>query len=189
MRQGVRAAGERRASHEISMEPEPRCVRIAPELSAVPIPASVLHEVCRHARDAFPEECCGLIVGDHRERFREAWPCHNEMTQRHGRDPVSYPRDNRRAYFMRPTDYQRIQAESEARGLQVTAVYHSHVDTAATLSELDLESALHPLFPFPDAAQLVVALHDRHAVPEIGLFERRGAERAFAGRAVSSAQP
>lgn len=170
-------------------DPEPGGVWIDPELPAVPIPAPVLNEVCRHARDSFPEECCGLIAGDARGRFREAWPCHNEMTERHGRDPARYPRDNRRAYFMRPTDYQRIQADCEARGLQVTAVYHSHVDTAAYLSELDLESAGHRSFPFPGAAQLVVALHDRHAVPQIGLFERRGAGRAFVGRAVSSAQP
>ena len=170
-------------------DPEPRCVRIGPELAAVPIPAPVLNEVCRHARENFPEECCGLIVGDRRERFREARPCRNEMTQRHQRDPASYPRDNRQAYFMSPTDYQLIHEESSARGLFVTAVYHSHVDTAAYLSELDLECAEHRFFPFPDADQLVVALHDRSAVPEIGLFERRGAAGRFVGRAVSWAWP
>src|SRR3990172_9408467 len=108
-------------------DPLPRCVRIDPQLAAVPIPAPVLNELCRHARDDFPEEGCGLILGDRRERFREARPCRNEMTQQHQRDPASYPLTSRQAYFMRPTDYQGIQQASAARGLLVTAGYHSHV--------------------------------------------------------------
>ena len=185
-----RGERERRASHETSMErdPLPRCVRIDPQLAAVPIPAPILNEVCQHARVEFPEECCGLIVGDGRERFREARPCRNEMTQQHQRDPASYPLTSRQAYLMSPTDYQGIQQASAARGLLVTAVYHSHVGTGAYLSELDLAYAEHAFFPFPDADQIVVAVHDPSAPPEIALFERRSAGR-FVGRAVSWARP
>jgi proteasome lid subunit RPN8/RPN11 len=169
-------------------DPLPRRVRIDPELAAVPIPAPILNDLCRHAREDFPEECCGLILGDASERFREVRACRNEMTQQHQRDPVGYPLTSRQAYFMSPVDYQAIHESCAGRGLRVTAVYHSHVGTGAYLSELDLAYAGSAYFPFPDADQIVVALHDRGAPPEIGLFERRGGAR-FVGRAVSWARP
>ena len=71
------------------------------------------------------------------------------MTRRHLADPLTHPRDGRAAFWMNESDYLHAQALAEAAGEEVTAVYHSHVDVGAYLSELDLEYAEHALFPFP----------------------------------------
>jgi proteasome lid subunit RPN8/RPN11 len=65
----------------------------------------------------------------------------------------------------------------------VTAVYHSHVDMGAYLSELDLEYAEHGLFPFPEADQIVVSVVDgRVAEDGVAVFRRDGQGGSFRGR-------
>ena len=66
----------------------------------------------------------------------------------------------------------------------MTAVYHSHVDVGAYLSELDLEYAEHALFPFPGADQIVIAVHERHVVGA-GAVPARGRRRSRSRDAAS----
>ena len=132
-------------------------------LEPVGIPARIANELLKHARDAVPEECCGLIFGAAARDYARHVACLNVMNRRHGEDPVAFPRDARTAYWMNEVDYLKACTEAEARGEDVTAVYHSHVGTDAYLSELDLEYALHPLFPFPRADQIVVAVPEPDA--------------------------
>jgi proteasome lid subunit RPN8/RPN11 len=64
-------------------------------------------------------------------------------------------------------------------------VYHSHVGCGAWFSELDQEFAEQPLFPFPDAAHLVVSVVGGKVVDQ-ALFVREtaSAARGFVGRPV-----
>jgi len=155
--------------------------RIDPDqtLTPVRIPARIFNEICQHARDAFPEECCGVITGDGSVRFRQVYRCTNLMSGLHERDPQTFPRDGREAFYM--VDYIEAQEEAEARGEWVTAVYHSHVAHGAYFSELDQDEACDARFPFPQAAHLVVALIGRE-ICQIGLFQRQG--EVFQGRLV-----
>jgi proteasome lid subunit RPN8/RPN11 len=157
-------------------------IDLDPELESKSIPNRVLHEICRHALDVSPEECCGLVVGSAEERFIRAVRITNVMTKMHVADPEAFPRDARHAYYMSETEYQQAIGEAEARGECVAAIYHSHFGQGCYLSQDDLAFAGHPLFPFPDAAQLVVSLlADR--VREVGIFEPTGApENSFIGR-------
>ena len=68
------------------------------------------------------------------------------------------------------------------RSQHVVAVYHSHFGQGCYLSADDLAFASHPLFPFPDADQIVVSLlHGK--VQEVGVFEPRAdASGRFIGR-------
>jgi proteasome lid subunit RPN8/RPN11 len=136
-----------------------------------------------HALETELEECCGLIVGDARERFRHLVRCRNEMTERHNSDPRAFPRDNRSGFYMNPAEVAEVQRAAESSGTHVTAVYHSHVGAGAYLSELDLEHAEHELFLFPDADWIVLGIAD-HRVGEIGLF-RRG-DGGFFGHPIES---
>jgi adenylyltransferase/sulfurtransferase len=147
---------------------------------------AVLHELLAHARDAFPEECCGLVFGDARGRFARAVRCRNDMTRKHHEDPLRHPRDNRSGFWMNEGDIHR--AESEARGEAVTAVYHSHVNVDAYLSETDLAYAESQEFPFALAAQIVIAVWERD-VKRSAIFERGGAGQPFRGRPLVSAAP
>ena len=64
-------------------------------------------------------------------------------------------------------------------------VFHSHVGAGAYLSQMDLEYAEHEFFPFPDAAQIVLAVFDRK-VKAVGIFERDGETGGFVGRALKA---
>ena len=105
------------------------------------------------------------------------------MTLRHRENPVEFPRDGCEAFYMSPLDYLRAQEEGEAKGLNVTAIYHSHVEAGAYLSEMDREYAESDLFPFPDADHLVVAVVEGK-VGDVAFFRRD--EDGFMGRTVSS---
>ena len=154
-----------------------RRVDVDETLSPVRIPASVLHELCNHALETHPEECCGLLIGNGAERYLRLVRCRNIMTALHQKDPDTYPRDGRAAFYMSEHDYLKALDEAEAAGQRVTAVYHSHVGAGAYLSEMDLEYAEQPLFPFPDADQIVVPIYERN-VQGIAVFRRRAGEYA-----------
>jgi proteasome lid subunit RPN8/RPN11 len=114
------------------------------------------------------------VTGVEGEPFRQVHRCRNTMTQQHQNDPENFPRDGTQAYYMSELDYLRAQKEAEARGEQVTAVYHSHVAAGVYLSEMDQDFANHELFPFPDAAQIVLAVGAQKVdrVLSAGIFER-----------------
>jgi len=150
-----------------------RRIEVDPALPPVVVPAEVLNEVFAHAREAEPEECCGLITGRDGDPWRHVIRCRNDMTRHHRRDPQNYPRDGREGFYMNEQDYLRAEDEAEQRGERITCVYHSHVGCGAYFSELDQEFAEQPLFPFPDAAHLVVSVVGGKVVDQ-ALFVREG---------------
>lgn len=164
-----------------------RRVEVDETLASIAVPRRILNELYAHALETLPEECCGLILGDDGEPFQELVRCRNEMTLRHKEDPIGFPRDGSSAFFMSPLDYMKAHDDAEARGLRVTAVYHSHVGVGAYLSELDLAHAASELFPFPDAGHIVVAVVDRK-VDSVAFFRQDAEGGAFSGRTIVSAE-
>lgn len=160
-----------------------RRVELDPALTPVRMAGRVLNELFAHAREAFPEECCGLLAGPPADRHQLVYRCRNEMARQHRLDPETFPRDAREGFYMNELDYQRASEDAGAWSGEITAVYHSHVGFGVYLSELDLEFAGSELFPFPRADQIVISVLDGR-VDEVGLFER-DAEGGFrAGRPV-----
>ncbi len=162
----------------------PRRVEVDETIPEAEIAPRILNELSAHARETLPEECCGLIFGDDRDRFRRVVRCRNVMNQRHHEDPVSYPRDAREAYFMSPEDYQQALKDAELAGERVMAVFHSHVDSGAYLSEMDLEYAEHVGFPFAGADQIVIAVFEGK-VRSLALFRRNEPGKGFEGRRIA----
>lgn len=148
-----------------------RKVEVDATLAPVRMPAQILHELCQHALETLPEECCGLIVGNSLERYRRVVRCRNEMTTKHLMDPKLYPRDGRAAFYMSEHDYLKVWRDAEEAGEAVTAVYHSHVGAGPYLSEMDVAYAGHAGFPFPDADQIVVPVYERR-VQGVAVFRR-----------------
>ena len=147
------------------------------------IAGPILHELYAHALEAYPEECCGLLTGADRVRFRGVHRCRNEMTRLHRHDRLNYPRDGTQAFHMNEADYLDVVRKAEARHENVTGVYHSHVDADAYFSELDQDFASQPLFPFPDADHIVVSVLDGK-VRGAGAFRFLAGAGGFSGRAV-----
>jgi proteasome lid subunit RPN8/RPN11 len=163
-------------------------VDVDSSLPPLVLPGRILNELCAHALETLPEECCGLILGAPQLRFRELVRCRNEMTRLHLADPHGHPRDGSTAFWMNESDYAHAHALADAAGQAVTAVYHSHVDVGAYLSELDLAYAEDAAFPFPGADQIVIAVQERRVVAA-GLFQREGVGKPFVGRTVVLAAP
>lgn len=164
-----------------------RCADVDETLEPALIPGRILNEMCAHALETQPEECCGLIIGGGAERYQRLIRCRNEMTQRHQKDPIAHPRDGREAFYMNPHDYVSAQERAESSGLEVTAVYHSHVGSAVYLSEMDLQYAESNLFPFPDADHIVISVLGK--IRGLGLFRRRGPDGSFVGIPVKPQAP
>ena len=164
-----------------------RRVEVDESQASIELPRRILNELYNHALETVPEECCGLIIGGVDDRYRELVRCRNEMTMHHEKDPIAYPRDGREAFFMSPLDYMGVHDEAEAKGSQVTAVYHSHVGVGAYLSAMDLEHAESELFPFPNADHIVVAVNGQK-VDSVAFFRQDEESGLFSGRTVVSSE-
>jgi len=84
---------------------------------------------------------------------------------------------------MSEVDYLKAHEKAERDGLDVTAVYHSHVGSAVYLSEMDLEYAESELFPFPKADQIVISVL-AGKVAGLGIFQRDDRVSVFVGHTV-----
>lgn len=119
--------------------------------------AATAAEICRHAEDAYPSECCGVILDG--ARGEEVRRCTNIQDRLHREDPERYPRDSRIAYFMDPGDLYRVFKEAGERGAEIKAFYHSHPDHEAYFSEEDRQRGMaweEPLYP--DTVYIVLSL-------------------------------
>ena len=131
---------------------------INPDLTPIAMPGRVFNEMCSHALDAVPEECCGLITGRPDAPFMGLSRITNVMNKMHLTDPEQYPLDARVGYYMAETEYLSAMVQAEERGETITGVYHSHLNAGAYLSDEDRAYAENPLFPFPGAFPVVLSV-------------------------------
>ncbi len=121
----------------------------------------------RCAREAYPDECCGLILGPPRAeericaRFR-LLPCRNVQNEMHGRDPQAYPRTARRAFLIDPFEFKRILERARETGEVIRGIYHSHPDEDAYFSQEDKDAALPfgDVPSFPEAEHVVMSVRE-----------------------------
>ncbi|HVO28036.1 MAG TPA: Mov34/MPN/PAD-1 family protein [Candidatus Margulisiibacteriota bacterium] len=117
--------------------------------------------VCRHARAAFPNECCGFII--ERQGRREVVRVSNVQNQLHAKDPMQFPRSARTAYTMRWKEVEPL-LEAAYRGqIRLVAVYHSHPKHGAYFSAWDRAAAEGWVDDpnYATAGQIVVSVHRR----------------------------
>jgi proteasome lid subunit RPN8/RPN11 len=126
------------------------------------------NEISRHAQNAFPEECCGLVLSNGtREYVRRVENIQNKL---HALDPMTYPRTAAIAYAMDPRELQSVLDDAEQAGAKLKAFYHSHPDHEAYFSAEDKAFATPFGEPtFPGAAQIVISIFHR-AVKDIKAF-------------------
>jgi proteasome lid subunit RPN8/RPN11 len=97
------------------------------------ITASDLEQLRRHGEDAYPAECCGILLGKFEGDGRRVYsivPCQNACANERSTHFVIDPREV-------------IQAQRAGRdlGLEIVGFYHSHPDHPAQWSPTDLEEA------------------------------------------------
>ncbi len=97
-----------------------------------------------HAREARPEECCGLVGGDGEGVGASVYRLRNIAP------------DPRVAYDGDPQDLCEAQRTMRARGEQLLSIYHSHPREATPVpSETDVRLAYHPT-----AIYLIIGIAD-----------------------------
>ena len=152
------------------------------------IPHDVLADVYRHAREEFPNECCGWLTGP-----RDG----NEVTEVrravNAYDPASHPtapdRTAERAYVMDSKDAFALDRGIAEADYPPRVIYHSHPNGKAYFSTTDRKVATYtdandpagpPYLEFPvhPVLQLVVGVNSERVV-EARLFKWSESEMDF----------
>ena len=118
-----------------------------------------------HAERAYPEECCGLIVGKITSADAEPLKStlrivalNNEWTPDTTEPSQPEHATKQRRYWIDPKDMLRIQKQARDEGLNIIGIYHSHPDNPAVPSECDRAQA------WPQYAYVIVSVCNGKAV-------------------------
>lgn len=90
-------------------------------------------EMVAHARQTFPHECCGAMLGsiqDDKKVVRVALPLRN-----------AYEGRQETRYELHPEDLLQADREARSRNMDLIGIYHSHPDCDAYFSETDLKNS------------------------------------------------
>lgn len=133
---------------------------MATHLSETTLAEAAWREIVRHAVEAFPEECCGVVLFDGKGEVVRR--CANRQNELHALDPITYPRDAKTAYAMDPRELEQILQKAGAAGGAIKAFYHSHPNHAAYFSAEDKAFASPFGEPaYPGSVQIVISVYDR----------------------------
>ena len=150
-----------------------------PQLTPEPVnvPTSALEDIFRHARESFPNECCGWLTGAREASVDAMRPCENQ--QAGGDHPTAADRTAETAYVIAGDDLLAL-SKSFDGDAPARIIYHSHPNGRAYLSDTDRAVATSPWGDGPayPVQQLVVGL-DGDRVVEAALFAWSDEDEAF----------
>ena len=116
-------------------------------------------DIRAHAVAAFPEECCGALIGHASYGVTHALPLGN-LTDG----------ERRRRFLVSPADYLRAEAMADESGAHLVGFYHSHPNHPAVPSDFDLAHA------WPNLSYAIVSV--RHGRDEALRSWRLRADRS-----------
>ncbi len=99
-----------------------------------------------HAKETFPEECCGFLIGPAAEPRKVA-------TLRRATNVVETNRERR--YVIDPRDYLALEQGLKGSGHEILGFYHSHPNHPAEPSEFDRSHA------WPWYSYVILSIADR----------------------------
>ena len=131
-----------------------------PGPASVELSADIVQALIDHARAEYPNEMCGLIVGD-RAAADGGRPLRWEPTRNRAASPLRYE--------IHPDDLLRLTIETENSGNEFWAIVHSHTHSPPRPSPTDVGLAF-----YPEAIYLLVSLAD--AEPAVATWRIVGGE-------------
>ncbi|MEX2260768.1 MAG: M67 family metallopeptidase [Bryobacteraceae bacterium] len=90
-------------------------------------------EMVTHARDVYPNECCGAMLGDVNGDGKVVHVALRLENASQG--------SQRERYELRKEDLEKADRDASERGMKVIGFYHSHPDCDAYFSETDLKNS------------------------------------------------
>ena len=127
-----------------------------------PILKDQLDLMHRQAIEEYPYECCGIIIGKPDTNEQDIlYKCRNIQNKLHEKDPKTFERDARTAFYIDPKELMEILRDVHDKGMQIKVFYHSHPDHDAYFSEEDKRMALFDNEPsYLGATYLVISVYD-----------------------------
>lgn len=92
-----------------------------------------IDNIHRHARDTYPEECAGAIVGMDVGEVKivaDVWPAEN-----------THEDERSRRFLIEPLQIKKFEEQADELDMDLLGFYHSHPDHPAEPSEYDREHA------------------------------------------------
>jgi proteasome lid subunit RPN8/RPN11 len=123
-------------------------------VSEVPLPQRIREALIAHARAEYPNEMCGLIIGD-RSAAEGGHALRFEPTRNKAASPYRYEID--------PADLLRLTIVTDDADEVFWGIVHSHTHTPAVPSPTDVGLAF-----YPDSLYVLVSLADDQADPATG---------------------
>jgi len=90
-------------------------------------------EMSLHSEEAYPHECCGVLLGNAMDDERRVIAVARCRNTRHDSPHNRYSID--------PAELVRVQRQAREEGLEIIGFYHSHPDHPARWSQTDLAEA------------------------------------------------
>jgi proteasome lid subunit RPN8/RPN11 len=113
-------------------------------VTPIAIPDDVLAAVYAHAIAAFPDECCGYLIGRGPGAVDAAVPCRNAQSD--GEHPIAPERGADAGFVIAGDELFRF-ARSFDSDRPPRIVYHSHTNGRAYFSTVDRRVAAGPTYP------------------------------------------
>ena len=110
------------------------------------MPADQVAAIHAHARETFPEECCGFLIGPEAE---------DKVVARVRRATNVVTENRERRYVIDPREILAVEKELRATGEAILGYYHSHPNHPAEPSEFDRSHA------WPWYSYVILSIVDR----------------------------
>jgi proteasome lid subunit RPN8/RPN11 len=108
---------------------------------------SVAENIRRHASNAYPDECCGALIGTSHDAGDTKVFVALELENVTDEGP-------RRRFRVSPREYQQSEAHARRLGADLVGFYHSHPDHPAEPSQYDLDHA------WPNFSYVIVSVRE-----------------------------
>jgi len=98
--------------------------------------AEIVLSMHAHASFTYPEECCGLLLGEFKDGVST-----KVILESRRMENVFVKEERYHRYTIDPSEFLKVESEAQSRGLEVAGVYHSHPDAPAKPSQFDANHA------------------------------------------------
>ena len=117
--------------------------------------AQIFEKIRLHGEQAFPEECCGILLGKNNGGQRvvvsvlEILNAFDEAEKHH-------------RFLITPDNYRSAENAAREKGLDILGFYHSHPNESSSASQYDLDHAF-PWFSYLIISVMKGKFHDTHS--------------------------
>lgn len=103
-----------------------------------------LKQIYAHAKEIYPAECCGFLLGSFDEGglVRQVRRATNQNTERTDR------------FIISAEEFAEVQLAADETGLDIIGIYHSHPDWPAIPSQTDMDNA------WDEVYYLITSVHE-----------------------------